>query len=407
MKNWISLMAGAALLVGISGLALAFNPNQTELRYFAHIPDENMPTIDGVLSEGEYDWVPERSVYRLSDCWGADPNAGPCARAGDKHAGINDFDVPFCFLGWNKTENVIVWAVQVVDDVFYADQDYYKTFRGNDSIYWYCDADGNGGQYQYYDPPRTGVDGQQGLFRWDKDPEGRSHLGTYGTCDELQWAFKPPYTHIGITHDPITGSGTVEVKMQIWDWMENESTGGAGASTLHQLREGEIIGWRFEILDVDSYVPRWWPERTGDDWASLTFNPKRSPGINNAYTADDFAQWKLLSAEETGVGVTSVEAQDAVNLPASFALSQNTPNPFNAQTTIRYDLPETGEVRLCLYNLCGQLIRTLVDGHRPAGSYSVAWDGKDDTGRDVASGVYLYRIQTDAGTITRKMMMLR
>jgi hypothetical protein len=115
---------------------------------------------------------------------------------------------------------------------------------------------------------------------------------------------------------------------------------------------------------------------------------------------------RLVAAKvDTPTAVEEIAGSTAV--PLGYALAQNYPNPFNSQTMIRYDLLEAGEVRLCLYNLCGQLIRTLVEGHRPAGTYSVVWDGQDNTGRDVASGVYLYRIKTDADTITRKMLVLR
>jgi len=88
-------------------------------------------------------------------------------------------------------------------------------------------------------------------------------------------------------------------------------------------------------------------------------------------------------------------------------LSQNHPNPFNPETTIRYDLAEAGAVRLSLYNVSGQLIRTLVDGERAAGSYSVTWDGRNDAGRDVASGIYLSRMEVGGFSAVRKLVLVR
>ena len=89
-------------------------------------------------------------------------------------------------------------------------------------------------------------------------------------------------------------------------------------------------------------------------------------------------------------------------------MSQNVPNPFNLHTTIRYALPQAGTVRLCVYNLLGQRIRTLTDGYRSTGTYSVVWDGKNDSGRDVASGVYVYRLEIEGGIAqTSRMVLLR
>lgn len=94
--------------------------------------------------------------------------------------------------------------------------------------------------------------------------------------------------------------------------------------------------------------------------------------------------------------------------PEGFRLDRSYPNPFNAETTISYYIPETSTVRLSIYALTGQLIRTLVDREHPAGRYSVLWDGRNDAGQDVSSGVYLYRLNgTDRGTETKKMVLMR
>ena len=93
--------------------------------------------------------------------------------------------------------------------------------------------------------------------------------------------------------------------------------------------------------------------------------------------------------------------------PKRFALHPNHPNPFNPHTTITYDVARTGTVRLCIYSLAGQYIRTLVDGERTAGSHSLTWDGTDDAGQDVASGVYLCRMETGTYTRVRKMLLIR
>ena len=93
--------------------------------------------------------------------------------------------------------------------------------------------------------------------------------------------------------------------------------------------------------------------------------------------------------------------------PKASALLYNYPNPFNLETSIMYDVTEPGAVRLFICTLTGQHIRTLVDGEYPAGSYAVTWDGEDEAGREVASGVYLCRMKTDSHLAVRKMVLAR
>ncbi|MBD3299138.1 MAG: T9SS type A sorting domain-containing protein, partial [candidate division Zixibacteria bacterium] len=106
--------------------------------------------------------------------------------------------------------------------------------------------------------------------------------------------------------------------------------------------------------------------------------------------------------------VTDVDDEDgdAGLVPRSY-LRQNYPNPFNPETVIGYALGQAGPVRLDVYNLLGQHVRTLVNGWNPAGQNTVVWDGRDTDGTKLASGVYLYRLKTDNITETRKMVLMR
>ena len=105
--------------------------------------------------------------------------------------------------------------------------------------------------------------------------------------------------------------------------------------------------------------------------------------------------------------VTAVEVEQA-RLPHAFALEQNYPNPFNSDTSIRFELPARGEVELLIFNLIGQRVATLVEGSRDAGMHTARWDGRDDDGRAVASGIYLYKLLTRAGEAeTRKLVLVR
>ena len=96
-------------------------------------------------------------------------------------------------------------------------------------------------------------------------------------------------------------------------------------------------------------------------------------------------------------------------LPAidQLALMQNYPNPFNPTTTIDYSLPEASKVRLDIYNVKGQLVRTLLNGDMPAGMHSVLWDGRDNNNAAVASGVYFYRVSSPKATQTKRMLLMK
>ena len=102
-----------------------------------------------------------------------------------------------------------------------------------------------------------------------------------------------------------------------------------------------------------------------------------------------------------------VGIEDEATLPAAYALSRNYPNPFNPTTTIDYQLPEAAEVRLAIYNLLGQQVRTLVAARRPAGRYKAQWDGRNTTGEAVGSGVYLYRFSAGGFVQVRKMLLVK
>ena len=88
-------------------------------------------------------------------------------------------------------------------------------------------------------------------------------------------------------------------------------------------------------------------------------------------------------------------------------LQQNAPNPFNSQTVLPYFLPVAGPVRVEVFALTGQRVATLRQGPQSAGHHRLHWNGLDAEGRPLASGIYLYRLATDFGVLTRKLMLLR
>jgi flagellar hook assembly protein FlgD len=91
-----------------------------------------------------------------------------------------------------------------------------------------------------------------------------------------------------------------------------------------------------------------------------------------------------------------------------FALAQNYPNPFNPATTIRYALPKAERVTLKIYDLLGKEVMTLIDREqKAAGDHVIFWDGRNQDGRLVASGIYLYQLHAGNFTLTKKMALTR
>jgi hypothetical protein len=94
-------------------------------------------------------------------------------------------------------------------------------------------------------------------------------------------------------------------------------------------------------------------------------------------------------------------------LPTKYDLFQNAPNPFNPSTSISFDLPKATQVRMEVLNVLGQKVKTLVNDFREAGTQTVIWDGTNNSGSSVASGMYFYRISAGDYSATKKMMMLK
>lgn len=104
----------------------------------------------------------------------------------------------------------------------------------------------------------------------------------------------------------------------------------------------------------------------------------------------------------------TLSSKDMENVvPIELALNQNFPNPFNPSTTISYQLPASGDVRLEIYNLRGQLVNTLINAKQDSGYHSITWNGTDSNNHGVASGVYFYRLCSAGKNVTRKMLLMK
>ncbi|NUQ40797.1 MAG: T9SS type A sorting domain-containing protein, partial [Calditrichaceae bacterium] len=120
-------------------------------------------------------------------------------------------------------------------------------------------------------------------------------------------------------------------------------------------------------------------------------------------TANDQMYFDDYGIEEYIVGI----GDDQPQIPAEFSLQQNYPNPFNPSTVIKYALKENANVTLTIYNMLGQEVKTLVSAHQAAGIKEAAWDGTNNSGAQVASGIYIYRLEANDFVASRKMLLMK
>jgi len=149
------------------------------------------------------------------------------------------------------------------------------------------------------------------------------------------------------------------------------------------LQEGRPVGVRTQLPDTET-------------WAF---------GFHLWYMRYDQAR-RLIDAIMVRIP-TGIEENRTGRIPRDISLSQNYPNPFNPSTTIEYAVPTRSNVQLDLFNILGQNVRTLVAEPKLAGEYKAIWDGRDNHGRSVSTGIYLYRLRVGEAVMTKKMLLLK
>lgn len=151
-------------------------------------------------------------------------------------------------------------------------------------------------------------------------------------------------------------------------------------------------------------------------WAFMDVNGDKLPGLYEPFAITKNIVHVEDSLETTDIDLvlhslystTNVENDVAqVAAPDEFALMQNYPNPFNSSTTIKYQLPRTADVMLRIFNMLGEEIRTIALGKQVSGVHQILWDSKDNQGKEVASGFYVYQIGSNDFVATKKLLLLR
>ena len=203
----------------------------------------------------------------------------------------------------------------------------------------------------------------------------------------------------------LTFSITVNPGLSFGDLFGSGKVVPTASHDLAAIREF-VVGQRVEGLTL--------PEGTGGT-APLTY--RLSPALPAGLTFDAATRTIAGTPRAEGEFVYMYTVTDAngasaslslQTLPAAFSLANNFPNPFNPATTIKYALPQAADVELAVYNVVGQVVRTLVAEHQSAGRYVVEWDATDDSGRSLSSGMYFYRLQAgEEFHEVKKMLLLK
>lgn len=180
---------------------------------------------------------------------------------------------------------------------------------------------------------------------------------------------------------------SADVHVHTWDAVINSTEEHEKITINWEMRsnEGEYVSY---LIDTDNNVRIAMHEQT-----EYVFSARRQH------------HFKIIAGTSASVKNALMDLDK--NLPTVFALRQNYPNPFNPTTTIDFEIAQSGNIELAIYNLLGQRVKVLNSGFYRTGFYKTVWDGTSDKGIRVASGVYLYRLQTPATTITKKLLLIK
>lgn len=199
-------------------------------------------------------------------------------------------------------------------------------------------------------------------------------------------------------------SVTVEAPGSGDDWVTGDthtvlwSSGGAGANVKLQLFKAGGLVANIENSTANDGEYLW----VVNDWTG-------GDGADYQIKISDLSNPLCYDFSELfAITVIALDADDEVtSLPDRFTLKQNYPNPFNPETRIGFNLPHSEHVRLMVYNVTGQPVRLLLDGVVSSGPHVVVWDGKNGEGSQVPSGIYLYRLDSESFSASRKMLLLK
>lgn len=305
-------------------------------------------------------------------------------------------------IAWSRGTYLVV-AGKTDDDKIY-------TIRNDNSGY---SADWKDGQY-----PWAGSDCHRPVV-------AGSH--TSPESDAVFWVFYQRWVtdHYILNYHWSTDAGAT------WSSISSPSDTSSGNRlypSLHVLKENDAsditLAYRYEIgaeprqiryiykEEAQNHPSVWTPPYSGVNDYSPDYNPPQRAytirGTDNSIrSAILYVHWTQQDLYFDASSFTGVDDEIGDEVIREFSLRQNYPNPFNPGTVIEYELAQAGRISMEIYNILGQRVRQLFEGHADRGHHRVTWDGKDDNGAVVANGIYFYRIQVGDFTQTKKMILLK
>jgi len=199
--------------------------------------------------------------------------------------------------------------------------------------------------------------------------------------------------------------GATGAELSYWRWYTNDLGNNPGEDY-----------WDVDVTsDGVTWVSLEHTTESANVWTQMSFQ------LGDYIDFTDQVQVRFVASDEVNASLVEAGVDDVLLLaswaietdvddqvtPARLALGANFPNPFNPKTTLRFDLPVKGQVDLAVYDVTGRRVATLATGEMEAGEYELIWNGTDEAGHAVASGVYFSRLAFDRSVLTGKMLMLK
>ena len=293
------------------------------------------------------------------------------------------------------------------------DQNNVKWFGTNEDGVWRYDGEEWTNYYTEIDDvvlvPHMAIDSNNTKWIAYTYDNGQSEYWKLASYNDTTWTrfFEDSYNYgatmsVTIDHDDVVWIGNYPANLCFFDGEELVKHFGEeiiGDTTPHDIAvgpDGEV--WIITNGSVIKY--------NGSDWIVYDTN-NRLPSIPRAICIDENnIKWIGTITGVSRLVDNPVEVEEAPE-PVAFSITGNYPNPFNPETTIQFSLDMESLVSLNIFDVTGQKIKALVADHIPAGSHAVVWDGTDDAGTAVASGIYFCRMQAGGKILVHRMALMR
>jgi len=198
-----------------------------------------------------------------------------------------------------------------------------------------------------------------------------------------------------------------KIESLIWNYYDSEQPTFISKNLLYSMCETSFGS------SVKAYSLTFKLKNSEDGW--IKYRAAMNPaGMNtHNYNPDTYERYPTAGyIDQQGwfsnkIDIICTGINNDFSIPYEYKLNQNFPNPFNPETNIRFSLKDPSGVELKIFNLKGQLVKTLISEFYPAGSHQVKWDGTNELGLKVSSGVYIYRVKAGSFVETKRMVLIR